>query len=813
MLSAAWDGVDQAGDPVPAGEYFVQVQATYLKLHSGNGHEVIRESVESSAQHLMVAEIVPVIGCIANYGPGYSAALIGYQNPLGEVVTFGPEVRNEFVGDTMDTPPARFEPGLQSGVDWVEFSSPDLTWHLGDREASSGSARDCVAADFPSDPAAEAPPGIVDPITPGPLSARILSGIPQDVTRSTRVPFDSPMTLGGGGTLGPQGEFVLTLTKLRRSLVQASGGTDIELLRTNPQIVRARVTVDGQAAPAVIIAECDSIPSCQADTKVFVDLQPGLSFPGPSALAATAEVTIDITQESHPYPGFELSALTVHLVVDRLTGAYTGTYESGPGFFNQGPLDLESSCAVNYTRHMYDTDPGWGICWEITTLPPPRFCASWNASFVDSGLVVGTSREDVASADANVVQQLPAAYATFALISDGPGGSETLMEGVLDADGCFLAPGRFLEESMRGRLQVNLLTRFKGPNSEVWDIGSVPDGKKSTDGVYSFEDKQPVYYSVGYPIDDSSWASLAGYMVAPESTALVNDELNSMTRVSAIVSQVLRTPDNGTKADEYYIVLADDGCPDYRLATDSCVSGRVTYVGPAVAGLPPQSQWKYVVAHELGHMIQDRFMGRLALSYRFKDGADDVSDPVGTPPLCRCDHVTVANDWHCLQSVELPGAAQTEGYAQFYASRIWNNAADNDCVFGYYKEFRDRTCPAGADCTQLGTDDWSIFPPVARACKAPVKWRNRECPNVEYGTEYDWMGFLYAVNTDSVAGLSIEDIFGAYVEACGGNCKDSLVGFDELRQAVETIYGPVDPRSNLVLQAGRNYGVSTDLTP
>lgn len=39
VLSAAWDGVDQAGDPVPAGEYFVQVQATYLKRHSGNGHE------------------------------------------------------------------------------------------------------------------------------------------------------------------------------------------------------------------------------------------------------------------------------------------------------------------------------------------------------------------------------------------------------------------------------------------------------------------------------------------------------------------------------------------------------------------------------------------------------------------------------------------------------------------------------------------------------------------------------------------------------------------------------------------------------
>lgn len=98
----SWYGVDDDGQLVPAGEFFVKITATYLKRHSGNGHEVIRESVASSAQRVVVAEVVPFIECVANYGPGYSAALIGYDNPVTavtEVVTLRPDTRNEFAGE------------------------------------------------------------------------------------------------------------------------------------------------------------------------------------------------------------------------------------------------------------------------------------------------------------------------------------------------------------------------------------------------------------------------------------------------------------------------------------------------------------------------------------------------------------------------------------------------------------------------------------------------------------------------------------------------------------------------------------------
>ena len=75
------------------------------------------------------------------------------------------------------------------------------------------------------------------------------------------------------------------------------------------------------------------------------------------------------------------------------------------------------------------------------------------------------------------------------------------------------------------------------------------------------------------------------------------------------------------------------------------------------------------------------------------------------------------NKQHCLQSLETSGSAQIEGFAQFYASKIFNNRADSDCTFVYYKEFVDQVCRS-EECVGWAPAAPSQFP--ARWCWSVV---------------------------------------------------------------------------------------------
>jgi hypothetical protein len=52
----------------------------------------------------------------------------------------------------------------------------------------------------------------------------------------------------------------------------------------------------------------------------------------------------------------------------------------------------------------------------------------------------------------------------------------------------------------------------------------------------------------------------------------------------------------------------------------------------------------------------------------------DLYDPPFVAPECGCSHVTEANKWHCLQSLERAPAALGEGFAQFFAAMVFNDA-------------------------------------------------------------------------------------------------------------------------------------------
>ncbi len=200
------------------------------------------------------------------------------------------------------------------------------------------------------------------------------------------------------------------------------------------------------------------------------------------------------------------------------------------------------------------------------------------------------------------------------------------------------------------------------------------------------------------------------------------------------------------------------------------------------------SRWKFAVAHEAGHQVEERGIGVLPYtdytyicpahttctgrSGEIAGSPPPLSDPPLVPetaPYCSCQWVTSANGLHCLQSIERPGAAQTEGLAHFFASRGWNRQEEADCRFNYYKELVDHTCDNGGcqSKTDISPPGFLNAPPVSVDCVTGHKWRNRNCPiNGVMSTELDWLNLLYNLNAVGSPRSSMTDIFKIYRQAC-----------------------------------------------
>jgi hypothetical protein len=104
----------------------------------------------------------------------------------------------------------------------------------------------------------------------------------------------------------------------------------------------------------------------------------------------------------------------------------------------------------------------------------------------------------------------------------------------------------------------------------------------------------------------------------------------------------------------------------------------------------------------------------------FYSDADSPVGKVGTGGVAASYRTSDArsrssNATHCLQSIEKTGAAQREGFAHFFASRVWNEQDGGACTFPYYKEFLE---------TEGGV---AVSPPVPIDCAGVRKWRNNYC--------------------------------------------------------------------------------------
>jgi hypothetical protein len=285
----------------------------------------------------------------------------------------------------------------------------------------------------------------------------------------------------------------------------------------------------------------------------------------------------------------------------------------------------------------------------------------------------------------------------------------------------------------------------------------------------------------------------------------------------------------------------DTQCPKNQV----CSRGQCAWV--------QGSFWKYVASHELGHQVQSRAIGSLTSTteYTYQCGEaiggepatdepslcqgqkrlcppserafmvcpDDqltlcttnsncvslgqsarcvlgfcqqprvLQDPFGVDARCRCDHVEAANGQHCLQSVEQGGPAQGEGFAQYFASKVWNDADESACAFSYYKETLLDVCPPGKVCKNMGYASMAQAapPPTEVSCREAKRWRNTFCGMnkfADFGTELDWMTFLWNLNVTTTSKLSLQEIYGLYRSACHGDgtapspCRGSGIAYE-----------------------------------
>jgi len=225
-----------------------------------------------------------------------------------------------------------------------------------------------------------------------------------------------------------------------------------------------------------------------------------------------------------------------------------------------------------------------------------------------------------------------------------------------------------------------------------------------------------------------------------------------------------------------YLIVANQGCgPDITPATDSCYdpSLQLVHLGTTVIGSTAEPHWKFIIAHETGHYVQDRAMG--AHSYNYDDSA--------TQALCKCDHysTTWGNREHCLQSREIIGGSQLEGFAQAFATRTFNRNEQNDATFVYYKPF-------------LYSNNSVGYPPLRSFPVGYSKWMNTYCPSTGRGTELDWMQFYYQVSMEYSANYtSLPKLFDIYKRTCTGStsnkCNGQSVSWSALQSNALAYYG------------------------
>ena len=240
-------------------------------------------------------------------------------------------------------------------------------------------------------------------------------------------------------------------------------------------------------------------------------------------------------------------------------------------------------------------------------------------------------------------------------------------------------------------------------------------------------------------------------------TAVLNIAIDTEAgQTAAVAGLILQTSNNNNNSlgiwpGSLYRIHANLGCPIVGGGYDplkSCFAGEsynpevsYLYFGTQSGGYnqasgmnEPGAWWKYIIAHEIGHAMQFRDLGVLgALDYQH-------GDELYFFRVCRCDNVTSAKE-HCLNSKEDFNVGEIEGFAHFYATRVFNWNTEPNAKMVYYKQFQNSN--AASDYTN---------PPMAKDGFGNIqrRWMQTKCPagRAGRGNEWDFLQFYYDIGSE-----------------------------------------------------------------
>lgn len=411
-------------------------------------------------------------------------------------------------------------------------------------------------------------------------------------------------------------------------------------------------------------------------------------------------------------------------------------------------------------------------------------CADWSTTYVDASSASAVTQEDYGVGLGT--QAVDASYAEYEITKTLCGPSfclaHTVSTGVLGPDGCAradLSPGSGYTMRVKTRMHHN---------GNVYPVEWHPQNNPASNvGV--------VQLSKGFSVP------IPGSPLPPPFMTLPFHEAGN---AAAAMSRTLAS---GAVVDQTsgFTTLAGLGCQDGGAGiptTDACAGGTVK-TGPYTKpdNTPGMLRWKFVLAHEFGHVVQGKAMGLPWNAYCFTAAgnvtsncsAPNLPDHPNAPDSCACDHVTGSNKLHCLQSLELTSSAIVEGFAQFFSARVWNKP-DSTCLFRYYKQWRN--------------DNGSVVqPPYNVSCSTYANWRDNHCYASTGSTELDWLHFLWNLHAVGSWKFSMGKIFDVFSAACGGWCGDQEVTWEKLENGAAAFLGVGSNEYNKLVTAGDNAGV------
>lgn len=347
-----------------------------------------------------------------------------------------------------------------------------------------------------------------------------------------------------------------------------------------------------------------------------------------------------------------------------------------------------------------------------------KWCATWKTDYVDAGF-----GEDYFTQ--STLTSRPAQYAWGELVNRDT--SAIVWTGYFDGSGCtpYLPVGGFTNYELRQG------TKLVRENRTMLVVNSTAPAGDWTSWYYYYQRVQ-----TGLVVFDS------------HTTVTLNLSVyNSHTNVLPILGRILYLYNTMEYPSGTTTAVRTD-------ATGGCTIGK--YIGNGRVCVASdfegedETTWKFITAHEVGHRQADATGGPM-------DGSYDA--PV-SQTLCKCDHVSGTDPmirYHCLQSREYINTAETEGWAQFYATRLFNNQQEGHGTFVYYKQ------------AWINLGFWEVAqPPVAFNAYYNGTWMEDRCLADDRGVELDWLNFFWNVHTapeGSVARLSVDELTNVWAAA------------------------------------------------